>query len=141
MEDANEPGVVASALDLRGARIPVGGYELVVERTALGGALRLIGRDGAQPIEIEVTTAGPIVRLRSGLSLSVEGDIELAGDRLSLHARRALCLTSEGPVEVRARGDVTSEAAAHAIVARLGDVALRANDDVKLNGERIELNC
>lgn len=140
MANAIEPQAL-SPVEVRESRIAIAGYELVLERTATGGALRLVGRDGAQPLEIEVTPAGPVLRLRSGLSLSVDGDIAVAGDRLSLHARRALCLSSEGAVDVRAGGDLTSEAAAHAIVARLGDVALRANDDVKLNGERIELNC
>jgi len=137
----NESDSVSAIEPSRDSRIAIGGYELVLERTETGGVLRLVGRDGSQPIEIEVTPAGPVLRLRSGLAISVDGDVELAGDRLSLHARRALTLTSDGAMDVRAAGDLNSEAAAHAITARLGDVAVRANDDVKLNGERIKLNC
>ena len=141
MTNEDESGVTSAVDVLRQSRMAVGGYELVLERTAGGGALRVIDGDGAQPVEIEVTPAGPVLRLRSGLSISVEGALDLAADRLSLHARRAMLLTSDGSLDVRAGGDLTSEAAAHALIARLGDVALRANDDVKLNGERIELNC
>lgn len=107
------------------SRMAFGGYQLVLERTATGGVLRLVGRDGAQPIELEVTPAGPVLRLRSGLAIAVDGDLDLRGDRLSLHARTALSLTSDGAVDIRAGGDVV----------------LQANDDVKLSGERIKLNC
>jgi len=105
--------------------LALGAYHLVLERTATGAVLRLVGRDGAQPLELEVTPAGPVLRLRAGLAIAVEGDLGLTGDRLSLHARRALDLSSDGPVEVRSGGDV----------------ALVANDDIRLNGERIDLNC
>ena len=34
-----------------------------------------------------------------------------------------------------------TSARAQAITARLGDVSVKANDDVRLNGERVRLNC
>lgn len=107
------------------SRVALGAYELVFERTAAGGAVRLVGRDGAQPIEIEVTPAGPVLRLRAGLAIAVDGDVDLAGRRISLHARDGLSLASDAAVDVRSGGDVS----------------VQANDDVKLNGERIQLNC
>lgn len=107
------------------SRITLGGYHLVLERTDTGGVLRLIGRDGAQPIELAITPEGPVLRLRSGLAVVVDGELAVTADEMSLHARRALRMSSDEQVDVRSGGDV----------------ALRANDDVKLNGERIELNC
>lgn len=138
---SHQPRVLNTVEPPRQSRIALGGYHLVLDRTEAGGVLRLEGRDGAQPLEIEVTPAGPVLRLRAGLAISVEGDLDLAADRLALHARSAFSLTSDGTIAVQARGDLTSEAAAHAITAVLGDVAVRANDDVRLNGERIKLNC
>jgi hypothetical protein len=107
------------------SRIALGAYHLVLERTDTGGVVRLVGGDGAQPIELAITPEGAVLRLRSGLALVVDGELALTADQMSLHARRALRLTSDEQVDLRSGGDV----------------ALRANDDVKLNGERIELNC
>src|SRR3569623_3090350 len=80
---------------LHQSRIALGAYELVLQRPAAGGSLRLVGRAGAQPIEIEVTPRGPVLRMRSGLAISVEGDVGLTADRLSLHARDSLDLSSK----------------------------------------------
>ena len=107
------------------SRIALGAYQLIFERTPGGGAVRLVGEDGAQPIEIEVTPAGPVLRLRAGLAIAVDGALDLTADRLSLHGRAALSLASDGAVDIRSGGDV----------------AMQANDDVRLNGERIKLNC
>jgi adhesin HecA-like repeat protein len=124
----------------RESRVAIGSYALVLERTDAGGVLRIVGQDAGQPIEIEVTAAGPVLRLRSGLAIAIDGALSLDAQTLSLHARRQLSLTCDGTIDVRAGGDLAMEAAAHTITARLGDVAIRANDDVDLRGERIKLN-
>jgi len=113
----------------------------VLQRTASGGVLSLVAADGSQPIEIEITAAGPILRLRSGLTVTVEGPIALSAESLMLHAQKQLSLTSGGTVSIEAAGDLTSTAEAQTISARLGDVRLDANDDVILRGERVKMNC
>ena len=122
-------------------QLAIGTHVLVLERTENGGVLKLIADDGTQPMEIEVTPAGPILRLRNGLAISVEGSIALSGESLSLHAQKQLSLVSDGALDIRVAGDMTSHAEAHTISARLGDVHLQANDDVVLRGERIKMNC
>jgi hypothetical protein len=107
------------------APVAFGGYQLLVERTETGAVLRVVGGDGTQPLELALTPAGPVLRLRAGLAIAVEGELALTADQMSLHARGALRLTSDERVDIRSGGDV----------------AVQANDDVKLNGERIELNC
>jgi len=107
------------------SRLAVGKYHLLLERSETGGVLRLVGRDGLERIELAITDDGPVLRLCTGLAVVVDGELALTADQLSLHARRALRLTSDEQVDIRSGGDV----------------ALRANDDVKLNGERIDLNC
>ena len=42
---------------------------------------------------------------------------------------------------VEAVGDVKSAGRSQEIVADLGDVRVKANDDVRLNGERVRCNC
>jgi len=119
LDDLASPGAPPSS------RLALGKYHLFLERTETGGVLRLVGRDGAERIELAITEEGPVLRLPAGLSVVVDGELALTADQLSLHARRALRLTSDQQVDIRSGGDVM----------------LRANDDVKLNGERIDLNC
>lgn len=122
-------------------RIVVGGHTLTLERTAEGGILRLLSPSGAKPLEIEVTPRGPVLRLGNGLSIVVAGKLDFAADEVSLTAHQDLSLRSGGTLQVQAAGDMTTEAEAHRITARRGDVALEANDDVILAGERIRMNC
>ena len=123
------------------ARVTIGSHVVVIERTRSGGIVTLRGADGSVPLEIEITSAGPLLRLRSGLAIAVEGPMSFAAETVSIHADRELALSSGGGIELRAAGDLCAEADAHAITARLGDVAVQANDDVSLRGERIKLNC
>ena len=122
-------------------RIALGNHVLVVERTAEGGLLRLLSPEGAKPLEIEVTAAGPVLRLGHGLAIAVAGKLDLAAEEISLRAQRGLELRSEGTAILAAKGDMSIEAEAHSISARLGDIKLKANDDVIAIGERIRMNC
>jgi hypothetical protein len=67
--------------------------------------------------------------------------VTLTAETMALHARKKLSLSSDGPIDMQAGGDMSSLADAHAIQARLGDVKLQANDDVVMLGERIKMNC
>ena len=62
-------------------------------------------------------------------------------ETVGLHARKRLSISSDGPIDMQAAGDMSSLAEAHIIKARLGDVRLQANDDVVMLGERIKMNC
>ena len=122
-------------------RMVIGKHVVSVERTESGGTLKLIATDGSQPLEIEITPAGPILRLRTGLAVSIEGPVTLSAEDMALHARNRLSLSSDGAIDMQAGGDMNSLAEAHTIKARLGDVKLQANDDVVMLGERIKMNC
>jgi len=123
------------------ASFALGGHVVVVERTSGGGVLRLVAEGGAQPLEIEVTPAGAVLRLKGALTVAVNGPLTLAGEEVAIQAARGLSLTSGGPMHLRAAGDLAAEADAHRIAARLGSVRVDASDDVVLRGERIKLNC
>jgi hypothetical protein len=119
----------------------IGTHVLVLERTDNGGLLKLASSDGSQPLEIEITPAGAVLRLGTGLAITVAGNLALNGETLSIHANKHLALSSDGGLDIRVAGDMSSQAEAHIIAARLGDVKLEANDDVVLRGERIKMNC
>lgn len=138
-------GVTDLAVPARVGRGPVrvrmGSHVLLVESTGSGGSLRLVGPDGAQPLEITVGPEGPVLRLRAGLTVTVDGQLALGADAISLQARTAFDISSAGSISVRAAGDLVSEARAQVIQASAGDVRIAANDDVVMAGERIKLNC
>lgn len=136
-----EIGPLLSSEAPQGARLTVGNCVVTVERTESGGILRLVTADGTQPLEIEVGPRGPLLRLRAGLGIVVDGPLEVAADSVALTVRNAISMKSGGDITLRAEGDVTSEGRDQTVIARLGDVAIHANDDVRLNGERIKLNC
>jgi hypothetical protein len=119
----------------------LGRHLLRVERTETGGILRLLAVDGSQPLEIEVTAAGPVLRFGAPLTIAVEGALAIDADTISLRARSALNLVSDGTVSIHAGGELRSSAHAQDIRATLGDVRISANDDVVVDGERIKLNC
>ena len=67
--------------------------------------------------------------------------MEFAAEEISLTARHELKLQSEGTMALQASGDMSIDAEAHSISARMGDVKIKANDDVIALGERIRMNC
>jgi hypothetical protein len=133
--------VLTTAPDQQCQRLHIGQHVLVIQRTATGGVLSLATADGSQPIEIEITPTGPILRLRTGLAVSVAGPISLSADSLTIQTQKQLSLISGGTLNIEAAGDLTTVADAQTISARLGDVRLDANDDVVLRGERVKMNC
>ncbi len=121
--------------------IPVDAYRLTVEQSERGSLIRLINADGNEPLRIELGPRGPVLYVGSNLAIAVAGQLQLAAERVDIHVREGLALRSEGEISLHCEGDLVSVAREHDIRARLGDVRLEANDDVKLLGERVRLNC
>jgi hypothetical protein len=104
--------------------------------------LSLIGRDGQIRLRIEVTAAGPVLCLDGGsLKVEVHGDLALTADRLALVARQELALCSGGNLRIEAGENCAIQAKRQELTATLGDVKVYANDDVKIDGERVRMNC
>jgi len=59
-----------------------------------------------------------VLRLASGLRMEIAGDLDIAAQNVRLLGRDDVC-----------------------IEAGRGDVSIRANDDIRLDGERIRNNC
>lgn len=114
--------------------ISLGSHFLHIEPEAGGHVLRLVGPGGAQRLEIAVTADGPVLRLHSGLKIELAGELAIDAARIALHGREGLTLTSGGDARIVAAGDLVARA-------ELGDVSVRANDDVRLDGERVRMNC
>jgi hypothetical protein len=122
----------------------VGDQRLVVENSAEGSLLRIIppGRDGKASLVIQVTEHGPVVRLEgAAIQIEAQGELSLNAERVAIHGRESLALTSDGNVSIATPGDIHSDARSHKITSRLGNVDIKANDDVTIDGERIRMNC
>jgi hypothetical protein len=98
-------------------QLTIDGHILAIEPAPGGHVLRIVGPQGGQSIEIALTPQGPVLRLGSGAAVEVTGDLRLAGRTLTLHGREGVQVTSGG------------------------DVRVKANDDLRLDGERVLMNC
>jgi hypothetical protein len=120
----------------------VGRHQLLVERTPSANVLRLLGKNGEVCLSIEVTQAGPVLRFEgAALKLEASGDLMIEAERLAFVGRSEVVLDSGGDLLVHAERDLHSKARIQNITADLGNVNVKANDDVRINGERVRVNC
>jgi hypothetical protein len=90
---------------------------------------------------MRITDKGAELLFEDGLQMRSQGKLTLDGDKVTIRGREELRLESGGEAHITVTGDLHSEARIQTIRATLGNVNLKANDDVKLRGERILLNC
>lgn len=119
----------------------VGGQRLLVERGASEDLLTLVAPSGDIVFSIRMTPSGPVLRFESGLRIEASGALEFAGKSLALLGEEGVSIRSGGDASIEVAGDLSTTARAQNIRARLGDVSVKANDDVRLAGERVRLNC
>jgi hypothetical protein len=132
-EDRDTP---ATALEL------VGQHRVELRRDPAVDTLELIGRDGKVVLAIEVRDTGPVLRFEgAGLTLRAAGELVLDAKKLTLRSEEALSLSTGGDLDLVAAGDLRSTARVQTITAELGDVRVEANDDVRIDGERVLVNC
>ncbi|MBL0870507.1 MAG: hypothetical protein IBJ18_08030 [Phycisphaerales bacterium] len=104
--------------------------------------LELLDPQGQPTITIRVSSAGAVVELGArSVTLNVQGDLGIAADNIAIHARESLNLSSAKDLTINANETLRQQAKRQAITSTLGDIDIRANDDVKVDGERIRMNC
>lgn len=125
------------------------GGRVRLSREPEGEALTVVSAEGEVRLEVLVTPEGAVVRL-AGPRVAIEADgalslrcarFDLRAESISLGATGDASLSAGRGLEIHAGHDATVSAQAVAVEARRGEIALRANDDVALNGERVLLNC
>ncbi len=120
----------------------VANQQLMIERKPGRDTLNLISSDGQISLSIHVTPDGPVVQVKgASLAIQAEGCLTIDAETVDIHARERMALSSGGDVLIQAKGDLHSTARTQNITAELGDANVKANDDVKLDGERIRMNC
>jgi uncharacterized protein (DUF2345 family) len=126
----------SSEIALRGDR------RLVVVRDHDQDVVQVVNADGAVTLSIHITARGPILRFEgASMVLQTAGELVLDAAHLRLHGREGVSVTTEGDMAVRAAGALTTDARLQTINASHGDVRVTANDDVRLEGERVRMNC
>ena len=111
--------------------------------------IQVTSPQGETELHIEFTENGPVLRFQSA-ALDLQADaVRMKCRTFELQASEQIVERSGGGVDRSAAGnvketvggDLVTEARIVDVRARRGDVRLRANDDVRLNGERVKLNC
>lgn len=137
----DEPADSASADLERGIELH-GHHRLTVVRGPDRDTIRFLAPSGAVTLSVFVTERGPVLRFEgASLVLQAAGELALEADTLRLHGRTSVAVTTDGDLTMQATGDLHSEARVQTIRATLGDVSVSANDDVRLVGERVRMNC
>lgn len=134
--DASAREAVRVALD--------GSHELVVARRERGATLSVRAASGQRELEIEIafTERGPVLRAKAAaIELETEGAIAARCSDFTVDASRSIELRAGHDVVHRAGGALSVDAAEIEVAARERDLTLRANDDVRLKGEHVLLNC
>lgn len=119
-----------------------GDHRLVVLRGGTEDVLRVEGEDGRLHVEVVVTESGARLELGGAdVRIRSSGDLSLDAERVSITGRERVTVRSEGDLDLEVAGVLRSEAHAQRLIARRGDTTIYANDDVRLDGERIRMNC
>jgi uncharacterized Zn finger protein len=112
--------------------------------------LTVTAADGRVELSVRFTPDGPVLSFDSaGLRLESPGTVTFSCERFQVEAREAVALHSAGAIEAAAEGGTVVQAGGplrvegHAVEvrSRRGNVDVSANDDLRLRGERIKLNC
>ena len=85
----------------------------------------------------------------SHLNINATEELNLSGKKINIEATDQLNIKTAGNLVQQIEKDALTEvggvnkmlATVQKITATLGDVMIKANDDIKLNGERVKLNC
>lgn len=126
-----------------GTNLELAGHRrLEIERAPGVDVVRIRTSSGVPAVTLVIREGEIELRLETGsVALRAEGDLALEARSIRFHGREGVNLSSGGDVHVSAEGTLVQEAARQRIRAHRGDVDVRANDDVKIDGERIRMNC
>jgi len=124
------------------------GRTLELDRTAQ--TVRLLNPDGLVELSVRITPNGPVLSFGAGsLELIQAGTLRLDVNKLEIRTREGMDLETSGSVRERIGGDhqihcageVRLEAGTATVVAHSGDLRLDSCEDVRIEGERVLVNC
>jgi len=115
-----------------------------------GTSFRVRAPDGEVELRVRLTPEGPVL-LFSAAQIEIERtkSLKVEVDSFEVCARERISLSSQGDFEQTVARDLTSHcegrqevhAGELAITAHKGELVLDATDDLRVNGERVLINC
>lgn len=117
-----------------------GGQRLQVCRGDREDVVILLDRDGETAFTLRLTEHGPVLSFDRGLTIETRETLGLVARRVDICGADGVSIRSGGDAAIDVSGELTTSAHTQHVSARVGNVNVKANDDVRLNGERIKLN-
>lgn len=127
------------------------GHQLIIQRDGGGEeTIQLTGKNGEATITIIMAEDGPVIQCSgAAIQLKAANKLSLHSPNIELNASESINLQTQGDLEQtvdgnfyqHVKGDAHRQARIQNITADLGNVNVKANDDVKIDGERVKLNC
>ncbi|UQA54607.1 hypothetical protein [Polyangium aurulentum] len=122
-----------------------------IEAASEGGddTLRILAPGGTCVLTVQLTAEGPVLRFEgASLQIAAAKRLELSCEELSVRASGGAAIDVGGDLEERVggsakravRGTAATTATRVDLEATPGGIDLRANDDVRIQGERVMLN-
>ena len=124
------------------------GNTLIVDK--LSGELKLLGKHQTLQLVIRIKNEGLEVDINaSQLNIHAAEELTLSSKKVNIAASEQLNIETPGNLVMEIGKDCLTQVAGtnkniaqtQRIVADLGNVELKANDDIRLDGERVLLNC
>ena len=124
------------------------GDKLIVDKE--NQQLRLINKQEISQLVICIKEEGLVINLNAcQININASDQLNLLANKINIEATERIRLKSSGNIVQEIGKDFLTEvggtnkmiAEVHRITATLGNVEIKANDDVRLDGERIKLNC
>ena len=107
-----------------------------------GTVVLLVSPDGSPRVQLSFAGGELVVDCLGGTTrLRTSGVLALEAEQLTLSATQDLRLCSGGDMHLQAAGSLQVQADAVQVQALRGDVCVTANDDVRLEGERVRMNA
>ncbi|MBS1782016.1 MAG: hypothetical protein JSS78_03020 [Bacteroidetes bacterium] len=125
------------------------GYELIIEADRKKISLKHPTAPTRFEITIDEHGRALVHLLSENISLQTEKSLTFEAEKIKLKAQDQINFQTQGNLVQEVRGDVLEEtkgahksiAQSHKIVATTFNVEIKANDDVRVDGERLFFNC
>lgn len=115
-----------------------------------GESITVRSPTGEVELSVRFTSSGPKLRFRAAdLELDTSGKVSVRCEEYNVSARRQIVMRTAGEARTEAgegivtvaQGDAVHQARSTIIRSTRGDVSIEANDDARIHGERVRLNC
>lgn len=126
------------------------GHSLAILEKNEKDVIQVRNAQGVVLFTIEVSNEGTNLNIEAeNINIKANKSLQLSGETIDIKSKKKIFIKSEGDLNqyvkgnkvIETQGENIETAKTQCIKAYLGDVKLKANDDIKLNGERVKLNC